>query len=312
MAGRHSRHGGSTGSRWREHRLPPTALFAGAALPGRLHPPRAPGVAVLGRRRDEIRRHRRHADRRGDHSSVHRRDARRARAEVRRGVGRSLGAIRGRRRRAVERGTPARRRVRRRTRARGVLGRRVRCRRHRASASGAVLDARIVERVLRAAPRRSVSPRHPGGAERPRSDTAHRAQRRFTEVPEHSVLPVCRLDPRSLDGGTHARVRVGTAGAPASPQPLARTGRPRREVLATAAAGCARVCRRPRPVPTESGRGKFVGRRAHAEDVEGCDRPLEALEGELPGRLRIDRALDLGVQALRDQDLAARRLVGEP
>ena len=38
---------------------------------------------------------------------------------------------------------------------------------------------------------------------------------------------------------------------------------------------------------------------AHRDDVERCDRPLEALERQLADRLHLDVVLDLGVQALR-------------
>ena len=51
---------------------------------------------------------------------------------------------------------------------------------------------------------------------------------------------------------------------------------------------------------------------ADGDDVERYDRPLETLERELAGRLHVDVVLDLRVETLRDQDLPAGRLVGEP
>src|SRR5262245_321043 len=50
---------------------------------------------------------------------------------------------------------------------------------------------------------------------------------------------------------------------------------------------------------------------ANRDEVERRHRSLEPLERELAGRLRLDVVFDLGVEALRDQDLAGGSLVGQ-
>src|SRR5947199_8897486 len=53
-------------------------------------------------------------------------------------------------------------------------------------------------------------------------------------------------------------------------------------------------------------------RLANGESVEGGDRAREALERELTDRFDLDVVFHFGVEPLRDQDLAAGGLVGEP
>jgi hypothetical protein len=49
---------------------------------------------------------------------------------------------------------------------------------------------------------------------------------------------------------------------------------------------------------------------AEREHVERGDGPLEPLQRELDCRLHLDVLVDLRVETLRDQDLPARRLLG--
>jgi hypothetical protein len=51
---------------------------------------------------------------------------------------------------------------------------------------------------------------------------------------------------------------------------------------------------------------------AHNDDVERCDRALEALERHLAGGLHLDVVFDFRVETLRNQDLAGSRLVRKP
>src|SRR5438477_10185209 len=57
---------------------------------------------------------------------------------------------------------------------------------------------------------------------------------------------------------------------------------------------------------------KHRRRLANGENVEGGDRAREALERELTDRFDLDVVFHFGVEPLRDQDLAAGGLVGEP
>src|SRR5882672_10228051 len=52
--------------------------------------------------------------------------------------------------------------------------------------------------------------------------------------------------------------------------------------------------------------------RPRAKHVEGRHRSREAAQRQLAERLGLDEALDRGVEAARDEDLAAARLAAEP
>jgi hypothetical protein len=51
---------------------------------------------------------------------------------------------------------------------------------------------------------------------------------------------------------------------------------------------------------------------AHSDDIERWDRALDAGESHLGDRIDVNVILNLSVKALLDQDLPARRFVGEP
>ena len=59
-------------------------------------------------------------------------------------------------------------------------------------------------------------------------------------------------------------------------------------------------------------RGEHPRRLTHGEDVEHCHWAPETRERHVADWLHLDVVLDLRKETLGDQDLAARRLVGEP